>query len=111
MNFDLKKPCSNCPFRTDTQPYISEARAKQIAHGLIEKDAAFVCHKTLHRDGFKGPQQHCAGALIILDNMKMPNQMMRIAFRLRQFKPSELDKSSPVFKNLRAFIERHKDRS
>lgn len=41
----MKKPCPNCPFRTDVRPFLHPARAKEIATA-----EHFVCHKTTAYD-------------------------------------------------------------
>lgn len=30
MKFDLKSPCSNCPFRRDINPYLNKARVRDL---------------------------------------------------------------------------------
>jgi hypothetical protein len=115
MNFDMKTPCNNCPFRHDVPGFLRQARAEEIAESLLN-DQTFPCHKTTKdaedEDGESyryadGTSQHCAGAMIMLMNMGMPNQMMRIAMRLGGFNPDELDMCAPVFGEDWQFIEHH----
>lgn len=105
MKFEMRKPCPRCPFRTDVEPYISPDRAQEIVDAL-ERGQTFVCHKHTQfaedEDGesYNVPQerdQHCAGALIMLEHMELPNQMMRISGRLGLYDPSKLDMDSPVY--------------
>jgi hypothetical protein len=105
MKFDQIRPCGNCPFRTDVLPYLTQARAREISSGITREQKTFTCHKTLHRDGYKGEEQHCAGALIVLEKMNLPNQMMRIAERLNMYNRFKLDMESPVFDNTKQFIK------
>lgn len=47
MNFDLKKPCAKCPFRTDClKGWLGEERAEEIATGITEEQQTFSCHET-----------------------------------------------------------------
>lgn len=109
MNFDLKKPCADCPFKND-KPYqkgwLGRERAIEIAETLVEKDQTFQCHKTLDL----GPKkhQHCAGATIMLEHMGKPNQMMRIMERIGSYDPTKVDmENEAIFKDAEDFIEWH----
>lgn len=107
MRFDLKKPCEKCPFRTDVTPYLRKARAAEISHALTEQQATFTCHKHSHSLGYsrKKEEQHCAGAMIVLEKMQRPNQLMRIAERFGEYNFKLLDMKAPVFKTLKQFIK------
>jgi hypothetical protein len=110
MKFNLKTPCSNCPFRTDVKPYLTKGRAKEICQGLVERQGTFSCHKTTEHDEDGDTRetkdsQHCAGAMILLEKMNAPNQLMRIAERFGDYNHKELDMEAPVFKNVQAFIK------
>ena len=93
--FRLKKACKRCPFRKNTN-FLSGERAKEISKVIYEKDGYFLCHKTLNHDSeleqsIETPEsQHCAGAMIVLEKMESPNQMMRISERLGDYKMDEL---------------------
>lgn len=109
--YNLKRPCPNCPFRNDREPYITGERAEEIAYSLWG-GAEFPCHKTTHHDddGDYMPskdEQFCAGALIVQELSDGPNQMMRIAERLGMYDPRELDMAAPVYECLEDFIEAH----
>lgn len=109
MNFKLKTPCANCPFRTDVKAYLTQGRAEEIAEGITTEQQTFTCHKTLSRDDDGNTlnsqqEQHCAGALIMLEHMDKPNQMMRIAERLGMYDRRQLDMDAPVFKTDVEFI-------
>lgn len=113
MKFELRKPCANCPFRTDIEFYLGESRAKEIADGITKKGQTFTCHKTLDYDGegntvVGSKSQHCAGALIMLEKTERPNQMMRIAERLGLYDHTKLDMNSPVFENAESFKANYK---
>lgn len=103
MHMNLTKPCDNCPFRTDVDPFLTSERVEEICHGLIESQSTFACHKTTEFDEDAGghinseDEEHCAGALIMLEKLDRPNQMMRWMERLGQYDRTKLDMESPVF--------------
>lgn len=116
MRFDLARPCDNCPFRTDRDAFLSKERAAEIADALLPypgKDQTFACHKTLGYDEeaeettVRPKSQHCAGAMIVLEKMGKPNQMMQISERLHFRDPAKLDMSSPVFDTMGDFVDHH----
>lgn len=92
MNFDLKKPCSNCPFLKEGGIRLHPGRADDIAGMMLDWDGGtFACHKTAidcEEDEEEGGRkdtrytQHCAGALIYAIKNDNFTQMMRIAGRL-----------------------------
>ena len=112
VNFELRRPCSQCPFRRDVPGFLHPARAEEIADALLG-DQTFACHKTVDYDEDDGEgqvtsaSQHCAGASIVLEKMDRPNQMMRIAERLRFYDRRKLDMDAPVFDDLDEFIDHH----
>ena len=110
MHFTLKDPCANCPFRTDKphqQRWLGRARAEDICSSLIDKQQTFQCHKTL--DLTEDKHQHCAGAMIMLEHMNSPNQMMRIAERVGMYDSTAINMSAPVFTDSEDFIEFHSE--
>lgn len=118
MKFTLRRPCAHCPFRSDIRPFLQRGRAAEIAEAITTRQQTFACHETTvpdeDEDGFgemrETPNsQHCAGAMILLEKIERPNQMMRIAERLRLYDRSRLAMDSPVFATARAFIEAQED--
>lgn len=113
MKFDRTKPCANCPFRCDIPGYLTTARVKEIAEALEVGNVQFPCHKTMVDDGDEGDltetesSQHCAGALIQMEKINQPTQMMRIMERLRMYDPSKLQLDAPVHADLAAFVHHH----
>lgn len=112
MKYTLKQPCENCPFRPDSMKgWLGEERAEQIITSLTEQGQTFSCHKTNQFDDDTGEAcqegQHCAGALILLEKLEQPNQMMRIAERLGMYDRTKLDMEAPVFDEPEDFIEHH----
>lgn len=117
MKFNLKKPCADCPFRTDITPFLTPRRATEIADALLIQDATFACHKTVnyqddedgeeYDDSFHTPsadEEHCAGAMIFLELQNRANQLMRISERLGFYKASKLDMTAPVYRSKQAFV-------
>ncbi len=115
MKFDLTQPCSECPFRTDClQGWLGKSRAAEIADS-IKNGSTFPCHKTTEFDdegeSIGVGEQHCAGALILLDK-SVPNgtgssNILRIAMRLRIFDPDKLKIDAPVFATFEEFVDHH----
>lgn len=109
MKFELLRPCQHCPFRTDVKNFLHPGRRKEIAESITTFQQTFSCHKTNLSDD-EGDTietkdtQHCAGALIFLENLGLPNQMMRIAERLGMYDRFKLDMTSPVFSTIKKFI-------
>lgn len=112
MNYNLKKPCANCPFRTDIKPFIRGERAEEICESIIDSQQSFPCHKTIKHDeegdGIIGEKsEHCAGAMILLEKLERPNQMMRIAERLGMYDHTKLQMDAPVYDSAEDMIDAH----
>lgn len=108
MKYDLRKPCDNCPFRNDIQPYIRPERVEEIV------GAAFACHKTTKHDDDgehieNDKEQHCAGSLILHEKMEQPHQMMRICERIGFYDRTKLDMDAPVYDSVEEMIEAHEE--
>ena len=107
--YRLTKPCATCPFRTDVRPYLRPDRVDEMEADLERGE--FSCHKTVRYDSMREDddgepdfrtrdrrgEAHCAGALILLEKLERPSQMMRIAERLRMYDARRLDMDAPVF--------------
>lgn len=106
--YTLRAPCSNCPFRSDITPFLTEERAEEIADSL-EGGATFYCHKTLDYDDMEGEvtsrSRACAGSMITMERDGQPNQIMRIAERIGMYDPTRLEMDSPVFDSLQEWKE------
>lgn len=110
MKYTMTKPCQKCPFRTDVKPYLRPERALEILDSLIRQQQSFPCHKTVDYEGrnegrVTQDSQHCAGAMILLEKMECPNQMMRISERLGFYDRTKLDMDSPVYGSDEEMIE------
>lgn len=44
----VKKPCDQCPFRTDVKPFLHPKRAQEIAFSARNRFSDFPCHKTFN---------------------------------------------------------------
>lgn len=113
MKYTLIRPCQHCPFRTDIHAFLTAARAAEISEAITEQQGTFACHETtvdvedeegLGDRAVTDDSQHCAGALILLEKLERPNQMMRIAERLGLYDRRKLDMNSPVFDSVQEFI-------
>lgn len=109
--YKLRRPCAECPFRTDVPPYLTGVRAADISIALL-RGSEFACHETTEHDDegeahTTPDSMFCAGALIVLEKMDQPNQMMRIAERLEMYDRTKLFMDSPVHEDLDGFIRHH----
>ena len=102
MNMTLTAPCGDCPFRSDRPFPLARGRVTEIERAL--ERGTFTCHKTLDYnrsdDGepVEPPRtQHCAGALILLEKLHRPSQLMRIYERLDGYDRTKLDMNAPVY--------------
>lgn len=119
MKMDMITPCAQCPFRSDVIPYLRAARVEEIGEALLAQQLTFTCHKTLDDSHFDqevdedseplyqpGPDdQHCAGALILLEKLNRPNQWMRIAERIGIYDRTKLRMDAPVFESFEAMAQ------
>lgn len=80
---------------------LSKIRAIEIINALTEKNETFVCHKTIDYKEI----QHCAGALVLLEKINKPNQLMRVMERVGEYNRFELDMDSNVFDTPDDFIK------
>lgn len=94
MNYTMTEPCDACPFLKGS----GFTYRSLVAHASGE----FACHKTCklseETDVFE-PQKkslHCAGALIFLEKLGVPHQMMRICERIGMYDPTKLNMAAPV---------------
>ncbi len=113
MKYDLLRPCPKCPFRTDIPGYLRHERAIEISQSLA-RGAEFPCHQTTADDDEGGLEagpnsQFCAGALLVMEHMEQPNQIVRFAERLGMYDAGRLDRSAPVARTLHEFADHHGD--
>jgi hypothetical protein len=109
MRFNLKRPCAHCPFRSDVKGFLNPERAEEITTAVLQEDKTFTCHETitgehdLDDDGIPyayhpgAEDQHCAGALILIEKTRSANQMVQLAERLGLWDKSKMHFDAPVF--------------
>ena len=117
MNFDLVRPCDNCPFRNDRHPFgLRPDRVREILGGGRGRAhwpcASFPCHKTVDygagdddSDVIPATAQQCAGVMIILHRENRHNDAMQLGQRLGFFDPMRLDMTAPVYELTEAAIK------
>jgi hypothetical protein len=103
--FDRVKPCKTCPFRTDENGlrHLGYDRAVEIVDSIRDRDQTFTCHDDLGKP--RREVQHCAGALIMLEAIDQPNQMMRISERIGCYDRRKLVGQDEVFDDFDDWIE------
>ena len=91
---NIKKPCTNCPFRKDTtKGWLSSDRMKQYL-----SSGSFTCHKT------EAPRLQCAGHMIIKG---INNDFVRLASNLGI--DPQLRGHSLIFKTESECIKHHEN--
>lgn len=70
MSDFCKVPCKHCPYRKDVKPFLTMARAEELAYLPSNPYNTFACHKTLDNDDdgdtFVGERsKECAGFLTL----------------------------------------------
>jgi hypothetical protein len=109
MRYDLTTPCSSCPFRTDRPFHLRPERGESIAKSILG-NTPFACHKTIDYDNDGGHtasdrEQHCAGALIILERqLSSPTLLLHLARRAGIYDPDKLDSNAPVYSSLEVWL-------
>lgn len=106
--YGLTSPCPKCPFRSDIKPFLRPDRVLEIEESLRRSE--FPCHQTLDYEGGGDSREtektmHCAGALILLEKLDRPSQMMRICERLGLYDRTKLDMDAPVFDSFEEMAE------
>ena len=115
MNFNLTKPCKDCPFlKSVTKGWLGRKRTEGITNTIVSGKGTFSCHKTT--GATKGAisvsqenQSHCYGALVMLRNMDFIEKsfILIAAQELLGADFSKVEKSDKVFSNDKEFIEHH----
>jgi len=97
LNYAMTTPCDECPFLNSMAHGFTLAKLFAFASG------EFGCHKACDIDDDTGnfvergdATPHCAGALIFLEKIGRPHQMMRICGRLGLYDFSKLNMGADV---------------
>lgn len=90
-------------------------RVEEICENITTYQQTFACHKTTisgeEDREVTDDSQHCGGALILLEKIEQPNQMMRIMGRIGGYDPTLLHMNSPVFDTIDEMIEHYESQS
>jgi len=108
MKHNLTTPCKDCPFRKDVIPYLTNDRVREITEAVTRGQQSFSCHKTttsVGKSNMDEGAEHCAGAMIMLEKMDQPNQMMRIMERIGMYDRTKLDMNAPVYESTEEMVE------
>ena len=116
MKMDLTDPCGSCPFRTDWDCHLDPKVADNMVKSVREGNS-LACWETVGEYDDNGlpvyseHEQHCAGALIILEkNRYMPRPpWMRFMQKIGRYRPSLLNMAAPVFGQFYQFVDAMKD--
>lgn len=112
MHFDLTRPCPDCPFRTDIRFVLTPARVVALLEGIFQEGQTFTCHNASQgcwrEDTYLPSQgdQHCAGALLLIQWEDVGHRMTQLAQQLGLYDPSRLDMGAPVFSTVEAMLAR-----
>ena len=112
MMFDLKRPCSNCPFRVGQGSLFGMTKRRLDE---IFRSPAFQCHKTLLYDDdgqpvVNGPKtQQCAGLMAVLHREGQANTIMQVAERLGYLDPETLDPDGEAYASIDEAQAAHSD--
>lgn len=108
--FDLRRPCSNCPWRKGQGSLF--ALTKERIAGILG-GTAFQCHKTVDYGGDDcapspgdRPQQ-CAGLMAVLHRSGQPNQIMQVASRLGAIDLDAVDPDGTAYASLEEAARAH----
>lgn len=105
MNYDMTRPCNDCPFRKEGGIPLTKGRIREIGGMMLSSQGGtFSCHKTVeYREGDddqnehfpRSGEQHCAGALLFMERHNPGGtQMARIMERLRAYDRRKLDQAA-----------------
>ena len=117
MRFDLKEPCTHCPFRSDETRITFRGRERAEEIEEIAYRQGFPCHLSADCDEnsltgeetfvFGDQTQHCAGYLLLQlhDGGGTPWPGIRNDDDLADRLAEQLDWNAPVFENVEEFLE------
>ena len=109
----MVKPCDDCPFRADKDPFLlGRQRREEIARSLLN-DAPFGCHQTTsfskNRDyEWTNRERPCIGAARLIERELgdcRANMAFRLAVAYKKLNPEEIDRTVPTLDTVEAFVE------
>lgn len=109
LRYDMRNPCSDCPYRTDAPWHPGIFDELVIKAGKMRKgELAHTCHQTDYRADCapdkrapsKAPIQHCAGMLIMAEKMGLQQVGAIVAQINNVFDPTRLNMNAPVFSSI-----------
>lgn len=105
-NCKLTKPCDQCPFTFQPKAVkLRRGRVEELANLLDSDNFSFHCHKTAYSNQPERDRQYCPGSMVLhMRHLGYPNQMMRIAHRLRLLDLDKLD-GSQVYEDVDDFLD------
>ena len=107
--FDRIKPCKTCPFLTVCGlRHLGADRAEEIVVSIRDHQETFTCHSDLDKPEHK--RQHCVGAMLMLEKINQPNQMMRISERFGGYDRNKLVGHDSVFDDFDDWIDAQDER-
>jgi hypothetical protein len=111
MQFKVKIPCAECPFRKNIRPFLTAGRAAQIAGDLSDDHHWFACHHTTGPAIKTENQSQCAGSMGVLWKMHRPNIAMRLAIHFKLITLTELNRIArhKIYPSLSAFVRAHRN--
>lgn len=102
MHYDMRAPCQERPFIKGSgftfEALVEHASGEFPCHKLCDLDEDEGVYKERKGKTASGRDHtpHCAGALIFLEKMGRPHQMMRISERLGMYDHTKLDMGANV---------------
>lgn len=91
--FSLKRPCAECPHRSDISPYLAPGRVDLITRDL-DADKWFPCHNDL--------DLVCAGSVLVCEREGRRPRFLRMALALEIYDPSTMKRDVPVYESYAA---------
>ena len=95
MQYNLKRPCAHCPWRSDRAPFFGRDH-----RGSWDDETG----EQVQTDR----TQACAGALITMQKGEGPGNLLRMMGRLGFYDPSILDLTAPTYDSLAEWAEAHR---
>lgn len=107
MDYKLKRPCANCPFRREGGIPLRPGRIREIAGMMLDSQGgSFPCHRTVDQDDREeSSEQHCAGALAFAHKQYVMPQLARIMMRLGAFNPDKLESLDEVWNDINEWLD------